>query len=50
VGVGCDADECLVRGENCTDSYKQNTYGTVAIGCCEGGCYSGSISGVPICQ
>lgn len=37
---GCSGgdENCLVWGENCTQSYKQNTYGTTSIQCCTGQC------------
>jgi hypothetical protein len=32
---GCgDGEECLSWGENCSQSYKQDNYGTTSIGCC----------------
>ena len=34
---GCE-DECLVWGENCSQSYLENEYGTTDIECCEGWC------------
>ncbi|MBN2496499.1 MAG: hypothetical protein JXR96_18035 [Deltaproteobacteria bacterium] len=35
---GCDGEECLVWGENCTQQYKLDNYGTTEIYCCEGQC------------
>ena len=36
---GCgEEEECLVWGENCTQQYKQDNYGTTSIQCCEGQC------------
>jgi hypothetical protein len=35
---GCGEDECLVWGENCTQQYKQDNYGTTSIQCCKGQC------------
>lgn len=48
---GCDGDggECLSYGENCTQSYKQDNYGTTDIQCCEGTCKEGN-NGVLICR
>ena len=34
----CCEDECLVYGENCSASYKEDNYGTTDIYCCEGSC------------
>lgn len=47
---GCSGDdgECLSWGENCSQSYKLNTYGTTDIQCCEGTCRTGS-SGYLVC-
>jgi hypothetical protein len=40
--TGCwweeDDEECLVWGENCSQQYKEDNYGTTSIGCCEGHC------------
>jgi hypothetical protein len=40
LAMGCDGDdeECLVRGENCTQQYKLDNYGTTEVQCCEGQC------------
>lgn len=36
---GCgEEEECLAWGENCTQQYKQDNYGTTSIQCCEGQC------------
>ncbi len=35
---GCGGEECLVHGENCTQKYKQDNYGTTGIQCCQGQC------------
>ena len=35
---GDDDDDCLSWGENCTQEYLQNNYGTTDIHCCEGQC------------
>ena len=35
---GDDKEECLVWGENCTQQYKQDNYGTTSIQCCRGQC------------
>ena len=37
-GCGDDDDECLSWGENCTQDYLMNNYGTTDIYCCEGQC------------
>jgi len=50
LSVGCSDDECLVYGENCTESYKLNNYGTTGIQCCQGVCETGVISGVLVCR
>ena len=34
--LGCEDEECLVRDENCTESYKEANYDTTDISCCEG--------------
>ena len=34
---GC-ADECLAWGENCSQQYLLDNYGTTDIYCCEGQC------------
>ena len=34
---GC-AEECLAWGENCSQSYLMENYGTTDIYCCEGQC------------
>jgi hypothetical protein len=34
----CGEEECLVWGENCTQDYKQENYGTTDIQCCSGQC------------
>ena len=36
--LSCAEEECLVWGENCTQQYKLNNYGTTDIQCCEGQC------------
>lgn len=36
--LGCDEEECLVWGENCTQAYKLSEYGTTDIQCCSGQC------------
>jgi len=35
---GCKSGQCLVWGENCTQSYKLSEYGTTDIQCCSGQC------------
>lgn len=35
---GCGGEDCLVRGENCSQQYKLDNYGTTSIWCCEGQC------------
>lgn len=37
-GCSKSEEECLVHGENCTQSYKQANYGTTSIQCCQGQC------------
>jgi hypothetical protein len=36
--LSCAEEECLVWGENCTQQYKLDHYGTTDIYCCEGQC------------
>jgi hypothetical protein len=36
--LSCAEEECLVWGENCTQQYKLDNYGTTDIYCCEGQC------------
>lgn len=47
---GCSGDdgECLSWGENCSQSYKLDNYGTTEIQCCEGTCRTGT-SGYLVC-
>ena len=51
---GCfhdEEEECLVQGENCTTSYKEQNYPGQEIYCCSGlVCEEGTISGVLICK
>jgi hypothetical protein len=35
---GCGGEQCLVSGENCTQKYKQDNYGTTSVQCCQGQC------------
>ncbi len=35
---GCGDDECLSWGENCSQQYLQDNYGTTDIYCCSGQC------------
>ena len=35
---GCKTQQCLVWGENCSQSYKLSEYGTTDIQCCSGQC------------
>ncbi len=37
-GCGGDDEECLSWGENCTQQYLEDNYGTTDIQCCEGQC------------
>ena len=46
--LGCKEEECLVWGENCTQSYLMNEYGTTDIYCCEVQC-SDHGSGILTC-
>jgi hypothetical protein len=46
--AGCDEEECLVWGENCTQQYLLDNYGTTEIYCCEGQC-SDHGSGILTC-
>jgi hypothetical protein len=50
--LGCDdSAACLGPGENCSQNYKQNTYGTVDIFCCQGSCQEAAPEPAPpICQ
>ena len=34
----CAEEECLAWGENCTQRYKEDVYGTTDIQCCAGQC------------
>jgi hypothetical protein len=34
----CAEEECLVWGENCSQQYLLDNYGTTEIDCCEGWC------------
>ena len=43
-----DDDGCLSWGENCTQQYKMDNYGTTDIQCCEGQC-SDHGSGIVTC-
>ena len=43
-----DDEECLSWGENCTQDYKEDNYGTTDIYCCEGSC-SDHGSGILTC-
>jgi hypothetical protein len=36
--LSCAEEECLVWGENCTQQYKLDNYGTTDIQCCSGQC------------
>ena len=39
ISGGCgDDEECLVWGENCTQDYLLENYGTTEIYCCNGQC------------
>ena len=46
--LGCQKEECLAWGENCTQQYKQNEYGTTDIQCCKGQCANHG-SGIVTC-
>ena len=47
--LSCEED-CLVSGENCSASYKEENYGTTDIYCCDGlSCVEG-FSGYFVCR
>jgi len=48
--LSCGEEECLVSGENCSTTYKEENYGTTDIYCCSGlSCVEG-FSGYYVCR
>jgi hypothetical protein len=46
---GCGDEKCLVWGENCTQQYKQDNYGTTSIQCCNSAQCTDHGSGILTC-